>query len=147
MKLTEIAFKQPPYNWTSQSATFGMNYLFKDKANNEYLVNIDPRPYGTDGGDNIAVSYGVKSGVFGKYDTGALTGANDVIKIMSTVVSIIATYLQENPHVKKVWFSPSEEGKGDSIKARKQRGVLYRAVAKAYGFTAMNTNGGMVIKL
>lgn len=125
MRLTEIAFKQKPYKWTyNRRTSSGRDQIgFFDKDKNEYTVNIVLDSSSSEKKhDMIWFDFHVRN------DWVSLTNANDVIRVMSTMMNIIDTYVKDIPTLKHVKF---ELGGDKGTK----RFALYKAVAKAHGYT------------
>lgn len=134
--LNELNFKEDPFRWkhrirkkTSSEKIDGYEF---DAEGFDYVVMFR-NPLG----DNI-----VNVKFYANDDDTTLTNVG-AIKVMSTVVTIIKSYLRSHPNIKFIHFTSAKTQ--TKSHASEQRAKLYLAVAKAHGFNSISKRGDTYI--
>ena len=143
--------KQHPYKWYISyrdiwKVTKIISYTFKNKIGTLYTVEIT-KYYGEEDVDVLFVAKPTGN-ILPTIDK--MVNEGDVIKVMSTIVTIIKSYFKDNTKTKKFKFiaMKGESERTDNFSDNK-RAKLYIAVAKAHGITDIKKTGlsAYVIKI
>ena len=130
---------QAPYKWSylpDNSDEYNKEYSFTTK-DSKYSVIF----YMNKTGDNWDLEFLASTGIGGS-STRTLTGGNEPLKIMSTVVDIVKDFLkQASTRIKTISYSPTKGKQGEKDAEDNTRAKLYKIIIQK-NFPKAKISGG-----
>jgi hypothetical protein len=123
-----------PYDWNAD-----LNKTDKDDPIDIYKFTTDNgvqyqvvfnRQEGFNGKINYILAFLAKGGGDQGYSTNALTGGNEPLKVMSTVVDIVKSHMEYKGDADFIIFEPTKGKTGEEGARESTRGKLYKLIIK-----------------
>ena len=131
--LNEIGdLSQEPYDWKvnfNKSDEEEDIYNFTTDNGDEYEVDFSRREK-SNGKINYIINFLAKSKGSQGFSTNTLTGGNEPLKIMSTIVDISKSHIEHKGDVDTLSFYPTKGKTGEPFAKDSTRGKLYKLIIK-----------------
>ena len=124
-----------PYNWNADLNKTDKNdpydyYDFTTDDGIKYQVVFLREPIGNDAYINYDMSFVAKGGGDKGFSANALTGGNEPLKVMSTVVDITKSHMEYKGDADFITFEPTKGKTGEESAKDSTRGKLYKLIIK-----------------
>ena len=124
-----------PYDWNADLNKTDKNdpydyYDFTTDDGIKYQVVFLREPIGNDAYINYDMSFVAKGGGDKGFSANALTGGNEPLKVMSTVVDITKSHMEYKGDADFITFEPTKGKTGEESAKDSTRGKLYKLIIK-----------------
>jgi hypothetical protein len=124
-----------PYNWNADLNKTNKDdpydyYDFTTDDGIKYQVVFLREPIGNDAYINYDMSFVAKGGGDKGFSANALTGGNEPLKVMSTVVDITKSHMEYKGDADFITFEPTKGKTGEESAKDSTRGKLYKLIIK-----------------
>jgi hypothetical protein len=124
-----------PYKWNADLNKTDKNdpydyYDFTTDDGIKYQVVFLREPIGNDAYINYDMSFVAKGGGDKGFSANALTGGNEPLKVMSTVVDITKSHMEYKGDADFITFEPTKGKTGEESAKDSTRGKLYKLIIK-----------------